>query len=222
MASKGMVQKVLALAALASVVLGVSGCGYLKNVRDDVMDLGELSVGVNLPRVGGEVTAFRPPIGAYVEATDFLHFGGISRAGADLEWDRRGLGILGDSRKKIGFGPWRSVQIKQTPWVTNGYKRTGSKLDGWRGHMRSMSLAGAPATELVFTGAKSPFFYKGWHNAAHFSVEGSLYEPLVSRVGLYARIGLDPGQAADLVLSVVLLDLWGDDAFKFWSGEPKY
>ena len=56
-ARKQTVRKVLALTVFVAALLSATGCGYLKNVRDDVMDLGELSIGVNLPRMGSEATA---------------------------------------------------------------------------------------------------------------------------------------------------------------------
>jgi len=219
-----MARTVRSLTVFLSVagILLATGCGYARNVRDDVMDLVDVSVGLNLPRIGSNPTPFRPPIGLYVEATDFLHLGMISRAGADIQWDRRGLGTLGDVRTKVGLGPWHSVRIEQIPWTTNAYKRTGNKLDGWREHLGSASVGRSPAKELIFTGEKSTYFHKGWQDFAHVSMEAGLFEPLLLRLGVYVRLGMDPAQATDLLFSMLLLDPMGDDAFRFWNGRPKY
>jgi len=56
----------------------------------------------------------------------------------------------------------------------------------------------------------------------HVSVEASIYEPIITSLGVYARVGFDSGQAVDLALSMLLIDAWGDNAFKLFSGKPKY
>ena len=53
--------RAVAVAALLMVTASFSaGCGYLKNVRDDLMDCGTLSVGIVPPIVPGS-DASRPP-----------------------------------------------------------------------------------------------------------------------------------------------------------------
>ena len=83
-------------------LIAMSGCGYLKNVRDDTMDCFILGGGVVTPVVpqeeGNQAVGFLPPsIGVYVQATDFMHLGGLYKITGDVEMDRRGLAVVGGS-----------------------------------------------------------------------------------------------------------------------------
>jgi len=51
MASGRSVRMATAVVALAALSLGASGCGYLKNVRDDALDCGTFAVGFVPPVV---------------------------------------------------------------------------------------------------------------------------------------------------------------------------
>jgi len=153
----GVSRVVLSLAILIGLVLSASGCGYVKNVRDDLLDVGTFAVGYVPPvvRADDELKAigFLPPcLGLYIEATDFLQFGYLFKATGDVEWDRRGLQTCVDIRRKVGFGPWHSVAIKQTPIYADAYKTPGSPMDAWREHMQALRdpVFDRPAKLLLF------------------------------------------------------------------------
>jgi hypothetical protein len=151
------VRMTLILTVLAGLLLGATGCGYVKNVRDDVLDLGTMAVGGVTPvaptKEGPEAVGIIPPtFGVYLEATEFMHLGYLFKATGDLEWDRRGYGFTVDVRHKYGIGPFHHVAIRQYPVCVNEYKRLNNGLDGWREHMDDLSdpLWGRPGKVLVF------------------------------------------------------------------------
>jgi len=237
MARRIRLQAVLALVALAGLSLTAAGCGYLKNVRDDALDVGTLAVGIVPPVVptdeGPKAVGFLPPaIGAYLEVTQFFHLGAIYKATGDLEWDRRGLDVTVDRRWKLGLGPAHQVYIEQTPIVANAYKSTDNELDGWRDHMDNLvdPVFGAPAKTLIYTPTEDrptglvglPYLSRGWQDWEGISVEVAIPEPFILHSGFYARAGVDPSQVVDLLLSVFCIDMYGDAAYKLWSGKPKY
>jgi len=215
------IRRGLAVAVLAGVVLWSAGCGYFKNVRDDMMDIGTVSIGISPPVMPGEkgkALGFLPHcIGVYVEATDFLHLGALLKRGVDAEWDRRGAGIIEDTRAKFGFGPWHYVRIDQQPITANAYKEEGNELDGWREYMRDLNdpFFDAPAKELIFKYQKEgvPYPYKGWQDWEMFSAEVAIPEPFITHSGLYVRVGFDVSQVFDAVLSLVGIDLYADRAY---------
>ena len=217
------------VALIGCALAGSSGCGYLKNVRDDAMDCFMLGVGVVPPVAPGEeenkAIGFLPPsIGAYVQVTDFLHLGALFKASADLEWDRRGAGVLVDQRTKIGLGPLHHVQIKQTPICVNAYKDEGNQMDGWREHMRTLRdpVFNAPAKELIFhSTTPRPFLANGWQDWEMISVEIAIPEPFILHSGFNVRAGIDPSQMFDFVLGLVGVDLYDDNAYRF-SGELQF
>jgi hypothetical protein len=223
--------------ALVGLSLSATGCGYLKNLRDDALDCGTFAVGIVPPVVptaeGPKVVGFLPPaIGAYVQVTDFFHLGALFKATGDAEWDRRGLGLTVDRRTELGLGPIHHVYIEQTPIAANDYKTTANELDGWRAHMDKLTdpVFGAPAKTLIYvpvedtvTGCKSlPYLPRGWQDWETISVELAVPEPFILHTGFYVRAGVDVSQVFDLVLSVFCIDLYGDAAYECWSGEPKY
>jgi hypothetical protein len=139
----GVSRVVLSLAVLIGLMLSATGCGYVKNVRDDLMDVGTFAIGYVPPVVKGDdglkAVGFLPPcFGVYVEATNFLQFGYLFKATGDIEWDRRGLQTCVDVRRKVGFGPWHSVSIKQTPIYADAYKTEDSPMAAWREHMQAL------------------------------------------------------------------------------------
>ena len=153
----GVSRVVLSLAILIGLMLSATGCGYVKNVRDDLMDVGTFAVGYVPPVVrdddGLKAVGFLPPcFGLYIEATDFLQFGYLFKATGDVEWDRRGLQTCVDIRRKVGFGPWHSVAIKQTPIYADAYKTVDSPMAAWREHMRALRdpVFDRPAKLLLF------------------------------------------------------------------------
>lgn len=155
--ARGMVRITFVLVALVGLLVSTTGCGYVKNVRDDVLDVGTFAVGIVPPVVGGEdgpqAVGFLPPcFGAYLEVTEFLHLGYLVKATGDLEWDRRGLGVMKDVRRKAGLGPWHTIGIEQTPIFADDYKTPGSPMEGWREHMRSMRdpIFNRPAKILIY------------------------------------------------------------------------
>ena len=141
-------------------VLAAASCGYLRNVRDDFLDIGTLAVGAVPPVMpfsasdgeGAKSAGFIPPaIGVYVEATDFVHAGALYKDTVDADWDRRGLGIVADERTKLGFGPCHSVKIEQKPIYTNDYKISGNDLDAWREvRLKSCDMQANEADQLPF------------------------------------------------------------------------
>lgn len=228
---------VLTVVALAGLSVSSTGCGYLKNVRDDVLDCGTFAVGVVPPVVptseGPRAVGFLPPaIGAYLEVTEFFHLGALYKATGDAEWDRRGLGLTVDQRSKLGIGPIHHVCIKQEPIVANNYKRTGNELDGWRDQMDAMRdpVFGAPAKTLIYESLTDPvtewtglpYLSRGWQDWETISLEVAIPEPFILHSGFYARVGVDPSQIFDLALSLFCIDLYGDAAYKTFSGKPKY
>lgn len=213
------------VALIGVAVAGSSGCGYLKNVRDDAMDCFMFGVGVVPPVVpgkeGNQAVGFLPPsLGLYVQVTDFFHFGALYKASADLEWDRRGAGVLIDQRSKIGFGPLHRVRIKQTPICVNAYKDEGNQMDGWREHMRNLRdpVFDAPAKELIFRDMKpQPFLANGWQDWEMISVEIAIPEPFILHSGFNVRAGIDPSQILDFALGLVGIDLYDDNAYRLWG-----
>ncbi len=237
------VRAVLIVAALGAVLLLSSGCGYLKNVRDDLMDVGTLAVGVVPPvapmEEGPEAVGFLPPsFGAYVEATEFMHLGGLYKCTGDLEWDRRGVGATVDRRAKFGVGPLHFVSIEQTPALANAYKVPDNEMDGWRQHMSDLKdpIFGTPAKILVFHPIDReaeppygpgephrtlPYLSRGWQDWEFFQAELAVPEPFILHSGFYVRAGFDPSQVVDLLLSVFCIDMYDDAAYTFW-GDLKY
>ncbi len=229
--SKGPSRCVLALltAGMLAIFLAASGCGYVKNVRDDFLDMGTFAVGGAVPSAAPEKDTEKTgtilPIGVYVQATDIFHVGALQKSSTDLSWDRRGLSITRDSRAKYSFGPGHFVRIDQEPVLANDYKTEDNALDGWRDMMRQWKgpFVGAPARELIFRQETGflPYFYKGWRDWDGVSVELAISEPFVLHSGLYVRAGVHPAQAADFVLSLFCLDFLYHDAAYHLDGSPR-
>ncbi|MFO7822239.1 MAG: hypothetical protein R6V56_09340 [Lentisphaeria bacterium] len=230
------------LTAVGCIAVLVAGCGYMKNVRDDALDIGTVAVGVVTPVAPGEEEnqgiGFIPPsLGLYLQATDFLQAGWINKATGDAEWDRRSLGLIGDVRKKIGLLFAHDIYIKQYPYVVNGYKDPDSEMDYWREHMDKLTpfYADISAKTLIyepkdaegvtmanFTKRKSlPYFHNGWQNWETFSVELALPEPFILHSGFYARVGVDPSEVFDFALGLLCLDLYDDNAYSL-NGELQH
>jgi hypothetical protein len=212
-------------------MVGASGCGYLKNTRDDFMDCFILGVGGVVPvvPVDGETRAvgFLPPsIGAYLEVTEFFHLGALFKVSGDLEWDRRALGAVVDKRIKVGLGPLHYVSVQQWPSrsFSNAYKIEGNQMDGWREHMRNLTdpVFGRPAKELVFNkpGGLS-FLQRGWQDWEVVSLEIAIPEPFILHSGFNARVGFDLSQAFDFLLGLATIDFYDDNAYTF-SGKLQY
>jgi len=218
--------RIAGVALVVGVFLG-SGCGYMKNVRDDWMDVGTFAVGGIPPTVpeadnrtataGGVVP---PTGGVYIEATHFMHVGFLGKATADLTWDRRGAGIIVDKRIKAGLGPAHGVRIDEEPLIANAYKRPDSRLRPWQEAMTEMRdpLFNAPAKTMTFEWSDGWHFgeiAKGWQDWETFSVEVAVPEPFITHSGFYVRAGADPSQLFDAVLSLFRVDLYGDRAYDF-------
>lgn len=236
MARTGSLRKALVLAALIGLSFSTMGCGYLKNVRDDLLDCGTLAFG-GVPPVlpateGSKAVGFLPPaIGVYAEVTELCHLGALYKATGDLEWDRRGYGVMLDTRSKIGLGPFHYVRIDQTPLLASPYKVAGSEMDGWRLHMKELTdpVFGSPAKIMIYeprvskyTGVESlPYLSRGWQDWETISLEIAIPEPFILHTGYYMRVGVDPSQVFDLALSLLCIDLYDDAAYTF-SGDLKY
>ncbi len=235
---------VAVVALAAGLALSAGGCGYLRNVRDDVLDCGTFAIGVVPPVVPGSegpkaIGPIPPAIGVYVEATEFLHLGALFKATGDLDWDRRGLSVGVDVRRKLGIGPLHDIYIKQEPIWANAYKTPGGDMAGWRGHMRALRdpLFNSPAKTLIYEPSETsliesyegtdiswqslPWMHRGWQDWETFSLEVAIPEPFILHSGIYVRAGVDPSQVFDLVLSVFGLDLYSDAAYKL-EGDLKY
>ena len=216
----------VAIALVACVLGGSSGCGYLKNLRDDAADCFMFGAGVVVPVVpteeGTRAIGFLPPsIGAYVEITEFCHLGALYKYSGDLEWDRRGMGVVVDQRGKVGLGPFHYVQINQQPVWVNAYKCEGNQMDGWREHMRGLTdpVSARPAKELIFdSDLGQPFLYRGWQDWETISVEIAVPEPFILHSGFNVRAGFDPSQVLDLLLGVFTIDMYDDSAFELSGG----
>jgi len=214
-----------------SLLLLPQGCGYFKNVRDDFLDCFIFGAGVVTPvaktKEGSKGLGPIPPsFGIYVEATDFLHAGALYKASGDVEWDRRGLGVVADVRTKIGLGPVHYTDIRQYPIRTNDYKKRGNKFDGWRDHMQELEdpVFGRPAKRLIYDERVKDgkwFLHRGWQDWETFSVEIAIPEPFFFHSGINLRVGFDPSQVFDFLLSIVGLDLYQDNAFKL-NGDVRY
>jgi hypothetical protein len=238
----GAVQRGFLLAVLVVALAGSTGCGYLKNVRDDFLDIGTFAVGIVPPVVptddGPKAVGFLPPaIGAYVQVTDFFHLGALYSATGDLTWDRRGYGVLVDVRRKFGLGPIHDIYIKQVPISTNGYKRADSEMAGWQAHMDNLKdpVFGASAKTMIFkpetwnlgaygsasTWESLPWLSHGWQDWETVSVEVAVPCPILLHTGFYLRAGFDLSQVFDFALSLVGVDLYSDAAYNF-DGSLKY
>ncbi len=216
-------RRVLGIILIGCLMLGATGCGYLKNLRDDSMDCVMIGGGVVPPVVpdgqGGKrvVGAIPPSIGLYLEATNFLHLGGMYKISGDAEMDRRGLFAGVDRRIKAGFGPWHYVVKHQYPISANAYKLRGNQMDGWRAHMKELEdpIFQAPAKRLIYqTSQRQPYMYRGWQDWEMFSVEVAIPEPFILHSGLNVRLGVDPSQFFDLFLGLFTLDLYDDNAYQ--------
>src|SRR5262245_56192830 len=88
-----------AAAALLALAIATQGCGYAKNLRNDLMDCFILGAGVVTPVMPGDpnpqATGSIPPsFGIYIEATELLHLGALYKASGDIEMDRRATGVV--------------------------------------------------------------------------------------------------------------------------------
>ena len=230
----GCLRKWAMVTLIGLAVAGGSGCGYLKNVRDDALDCFILGAGVVPPvaPMEGENKAmgFLPPsLGIYLEATEFFHLGGLFKASADLEWDRRGMGVMLDRRLKAGIGPLHYESIWQKPIWANAYKdaEEANQMDGWREHMRNLRdpVFNKPAKELIFQDRLDEgkwWLAKGWQDWETFSVEIAIPEPFILHSGFNFRAGFDPSQVLDFVLGLVTIDLYDDDAYCPFTGKLQH
>lgn len=222
--------RMVCLIGLLGIFLSTIGCGYVKNARDDFLDIGTFAVGGKVPSPAPEKDAESTPsilpIGIYVQATDIFHAGVIQKRTWDLAWDRRGLSVAEDARLKYSFGPWHFVRIDQAPIMANDYKEEGNALDGWRAYMRDWKgpITAAAAKELIFRKESDylPYFYKGWRDWDGISLELALSDPFILHSGVYARAGVHPAQAVDFVLSLFHLDFLYHDAAYHFDGTPRY
>ena len=229
---------------LKSIRDGVLDNGYVKNIRDDVMDCGTMAIGGVPPvtRVKDRLatTGLLPPcVGAYLQVSDVAHLGAIRKKTVDAEWDRRGAGIMLDQRTKFGLGPLHHVSIRQAPVKANEYKHPDGLMEGWQQHMDSLidPRVGVGAKTLIYEPKRArlwlwkrklsitcdtlPFMPNGWQNWSQTSLEVGVADPLFTHAGLYARVGFDLAEVADLLCSIVGLDLFGDAAYRR-SGVLKY
>ena len=220
-----LLRQLFAVTLIGLVVVASSGCGYLKNLRDDAMDCIIVGVGV-VPAVvqskgQTRVVGFLPPcIGAYLQVTDFMHLGALFKITGDVEIDRRGAGALVDYRTKIGFGPLHYIVVKQQPVWVNAYKCEGNQMDGWRKHMRELKdpVFKAPAKELIFQSSRPrPFLHRGWQDWEVVCLELAVPEPFICHKGCTVRLGFDLSQVLDLLTSVIGVDYYDDNAYKFWG-----
>jgi hypothetical protein len=201
----------------------------LKNVRDDAMDCLILGVGYT-PAVaptadGNKAVGFLPPsIGAYVELTEFLHFGALFKGSADLEIDRRAAGAVVDVRTKFGLGPLHHIKVKQHVIMGNAYKTEENQMDGWREHMRGLRdpIFRRPAKELIFDKSRPlRFLHRGWQDWEVISLEVAIPEPFILHSGFNFRVGIDPSQIFDFVMGLVCIDIYDDNAYRF-SGKLQH
>jgi len=222
--------------ACGCVLLSTTGCGYFKNVRDDVMDLGTFAVGAVPPVVREDdnyegVGPIPPAMGIYLQATDFCHLGALYKMTKDIEWDRRGAGVVKDARGKFGIGPFHHVRIEQEPIAPNRYKDPNSEMVGWHEHMARLGEPwfGIGAKDMIFEpqgymplpwdagplgiDGSLPWMPYGWQDWETISAEIAFPEPFLLHSGFYIRAGFDPSQLLDLLFSVVGLDLYQDAAY---------
>ena len=125
------VPAVLLLCMLGGVA---SGCRYLQNRADDLGDIFQFGA-------GGTTAAdapFPPGIGAYVEATEFLHFGGMAFSGVMAEIDRRGSAITHVREDyRWGFGPFHKWHRDEVYGPADRYK--GGEMPTWEERMETKS-----------------------------------------------------------------------------------
>ncbi len=73
--------RMVCLIGFLGIFLSTAGCGYMKNVRDDFLDVGTLAVGGAVPGPAPEAESDKTghilPIGIYAQATDIFHVGAI-------------------------------------------------------------------------------------------------------------------------------------------------
>ncbi len=242
--TRSLIRPVCTAMLTAALVTLTTGCGYFKNVRDDLMDCGSIAVGGVPPLVksGAErkvVGIVSPCAGVYVQATDFCHLGGLYKITGDVEWDRRGAGVMIDRRKKLGLGPFSRLFITQEPIRANDYKIPHASMEPWRRHMAAMRdpLFNRPAKELIFEPELTTFYTAkpewqmtcealpqlpfGWQDWEMLSVEVGIPEPFILHSGIYLRLGFDPSQVFDLLLTTFGYDLYDDAAYNR-DGSLKY
>jgi hypothetical protein len=232
---------------LAVIAFAATGCGYVKNLRDDFLDLGTFAVGYVPAVVPGEegepiaVGVIPPAFGLYFQFTEFLQFGALYKITGDLAWDRRGVGALVDKRAKIGFGPFHYVNIEQKGLCTNDYKILDGELAGWHQHMDDLRdpVFNTPAKIMVFDPLPEPtaldeirgyrtegrrryYLTKGWQDWETTQLELAVPLPCLLHSGFYLRAGFDCSQLLDFALGLVCIDFYSDAAYKIFSGEPKY
>lgn len=239
------IRRVPGLLAVGCLALTTTGCGYFKNIRDDVMDLGTFAVGAIPPVICEDdrpigIGPIPPAFGLYLQASDFCHAGFLYKSTTDIEWDRRGAGITHDMRRKIGLGPFHHIYIQQEPIKANAYKIPYNELDGWRNHMDHLGEPwfGTGAKKLIFEPSRQTWawpatdyevcsydalrwFALGWQDWEMISAEIAFPEPFILHSGFYLRAGCDPSQLFDLALSIFCLDLYQDAAYN-WCGNLIY
>lgn len=225
---------ILFAVALGILSIALTGCGYVKNVRDDFADIFILGAGITPPvaTAQGEtyVGSFFPPsFGLFGQVTEFLQLGFIGKVSVDAEIDRRGMGLVADRRLKWGVLFIRGTYIDQTPLWTNLYLREGNELDPWRAYMYNVSdvILHQPAKRLIYREYAPPTVWswsrleRGWQGWETVEVELALPEPFIFHSGFNLRVGVDVSEAFDFLLSLFCLDLYGDRAYEYGSGRVR-
>jgi hypothetical protein len=228
---KRLLGRFVTLASLLLLVPLATGCGYVKNLRDDAMDCFILGGGIVTPVASTDkgkigVGPIPPSFGIYAEATELLHLGALYKASGDIELDRRGTAIVADTRAKFGIGPFHYTDVQQDTIIGNDYKRRGNEMDGWRTNMYRLRdpLFRRPGKQLIFDRRREGsrwVLHRGWQDWGVFSLEVAIPEPFFFHSGINVRAGFDISQVFDLILGVFTLDLYDDNAFTF-SGDLRF
>jgi hypothetical protein len=186
--------------ALSILPVATTGCTYLQNRRDDLTDIFVLGVGGTVG--GGPVPS---ALGLYLEATEFLHLGGMAFEGYTAGIDRRGYGVAAVRETKLGLGPYHFWRIDESHVLANRYKSGAmayweSRM-GWRPERKQGPGPLGPAyplspSPMIGVGEQYGLFHKAngsrgdWGESAHGqdrSIPAKRMRFLDSELGAFPR-----------------------------------
>jgi hypothetical protein len=159
----------------------------------------------------------------YIEATEFLHFGGMAFSGIMAEIDRRGSAITHVNEDcRWGFGPFHKWHRDEVYGPADRYK--SGEMPTWEERMAAKSYEthafsdllhvkeqSIPAKRMRFEGDALGRYPRGWQDWGFIGVDLALSEPFLIHAGFRLRVGVDVSQVTDLLVGLFGLDLYGDD-----------
>jgi hypothetical protein len=151
------------LAVVIAVAGGLagSGCTYLRNRGDDLTDIFSFGVGGVTGR-----GPFPPCFGLYLEATEFVHVGGMRFSGSTVGMDRRGAAVAAVAKEtRIGFGPIHRWTIDESYGPADIYKSGAMAL--WESRMGSEPDRRPTVSSVGVSGPVAAFYRpsQGFHDS---------------------------------------------------------